>query len=76
MVRGVEPSLFYRSVTHRHFEFIYTVDIVVGIIVGYWNFIWHLYVLRPNDMEVPVEQSTTRSNNGEINYGITDIKTV
>ena len=54
----------------------YTVDIVVGIIVGYWNFIWHLYVLRPNDMEVPVEQSTTRSNNGEINYGITDIKTV
>ena len=31
----------------------YTVDIVVGILVGYWNFIWHLYVLRPYDMQVP-----------------------
>ena len=31
----------------------YTVDIVVAILVGYWNFIWHLYVLRPTDMQVP-----------------------
>jgi len=27
----------------------YTVDAVLGIITGYWNYIWHLYVLRPED---------------------------
>ena len=27
----------------------YTVDAVLGVIIGYWNFIWHLYVLRPED---------------------------
>ena len=28
----------------------YTVDAFLGVIIGYWNFIWHLYVLRPDDM--------------------------
>ena len=51
----------------------YTVDIVVAILVGYWNFIWHLYVLRPNDMDVPADDI---SSDGEINYGATDIKAV
>ena len=49
----------------------YTVDIVVGLIVGYWNFIWHLYVLRPNDMDVPSQNS---SSSGEINYGADECK--
>ena len=31
----------------------YTVDTLVAIVAGYWNFIWHLYVLRPADMDVP-----------------------
>ena len=31
----------------------YTVDILLAIVAGYWNFIWHLYVLRPIDMDVP-----------------------
>ena len=35
----------------------YTVDIYLGILAGYWNFIWHLFVLRPTDMIVscPIE---------------------
>lgn len=28
----------------------YTVDAFLGVMIGYWNFIWHLYVLRPDDM--------------------------
>ena len=28
----------------------YTVDAFLGVIIGYWNFIWHLYVLRPDDV--------------------------
>ena len=31
----------------------YTVDTLLAIIAGYWNFIWHLYVLRPTDRDVP-----------------------
>ena len=31
----------------------YTVDTLLAIVAGYWNFIWHLYVLRPSDMDVP-----------------------
>ena len=31
----------------------YTVDTMLAIIAGYWNFIWHSYVLRPIDREVP-----------------------
>ena len=31
----------------------YTVDTMLAIVAGYWNFIWHLYVLRPTDMDVP-----------------------
>ena len=30
----------------------YTVDTFLGIIIGYWNFIWHLFVLRPTDMSI------------------------
>ena len=53
----------------------YTVDIVVGLIVGYWNFIWHLYVLRPNDMDVPSQNgSSSSSSSGEINYGADECK--
>ena len=53
----------------------YTVDIVVGLLVGYWNFIWHLYVLRPNDMEAPSRNSPI-SNQGKTNYAIDEIKTL
>ena len=31
----------------------YTVDTMLAIIAGYWNFIWHQHVLRPTDMDVP-----------------------
>ena len=31
----------------------YTVDTLLAIFAGYWNFIWHLYVLRPSDMYAP-----------------------
>ena len=31
----------------------YTVDTLLAIFAGYWNFIWHLYVLRPSDMDAP-----------------------
>ena len=31
----------------------YTVDTLLAIVAGYWNFVWHLYVLRPADMDVP-----------------------
>lgn len=34
----------------------YTVDTVMGIIAGYWNFVWHLCVLRPKDMRVSCEE--------------------
>ena len=53
----------------------YTVDIVVGILVGYWNFIWHLYVLRPSDMEVP-SPDKTGPYEGKTNYALDEITTL
>ena len=48
----------------------YSCDIFLAIFAGYWNFIWHLYVLRPTDIDAPKsilsEYQKCNSNNKNI----------
>ena len=48
-IMGMLVQVILAIGTRQH----YTVDTMLAIIAGYWNFIWHLYVLRRNDMDVP-----------------------
>ena len=53
-----KPYLFIIG-TRQH----YTVDTLLAIIAGYWNFIWHLYVLRPHDKDVPISSARCQYQN-------------
>ena len=64
----VWPShTFYIIGTRQH----YTVDTLLAIIAGYWNFIWHLYVLRPHDKDVPMSVHSQYQNTIKRSYSNT-----